>query len=53
MTGKAFRSGYRVLAVLPLETEGDSSADSALGRGVAQTVSARIGQGGNGRECSS
>jgi tetratricopeptide (TPR) repeat protein/tRNA A-37 threonylcarbamoyl transferase component Bud32 len=40
---------YRVLAVLPLETEGDDPADGALGRGVAQTVSARIAQGSNGR----
>ena len=40
---------YRVLAVLPLETAGQDSADGALGRGVAETVSARIAQGSNGR----
>jgi serine/threonine protein kinase/tetratricopeptide (TPR) repeat protein len=40
---------YRVLAVLPLATEGDNPADGALGRGVAQTVSARIAQGSNSR----
>ena len=40
---------YKVLAVLPLETAGQDAADSALGRGVAETVSARIAQGSNGR----
>ncbi len=40
---------YRVLAVLPLDTAGQDAADVALGRGVAETISARIAQGSNGR----
>ena len=40
---------YRVLAVLPIETDGEDPADDALVRGVAETVSARIAQGTNGK----
>jgi len=42
--------GFKVLAVLPLEASGQDAAESALGRGVAETVSARIAQGSNGRQ---
>jgi serine/threonine protein kinase/Flp pilus assembly protein TadD len=41
-------NGYRVLAVLPIEAEGQNASENALVRGVAETVSARIAQGTNG-----
>jgi serine/threonine protein kinase/tetratricopeptide (TPR) repeat protein len=41
-------NGYRVLAVLPIEAEGQNPSENALVRGVAETVSARIAQGTNG-----
>ncbi len=41
-------TGYRVLAVLPIEAEGQDASENALVRGVAETVSARIAQGTNG-----
>jgi serine/threonine-protein kinase len=40
---------YRVLAVLPIEADGQDASENALARGVAETVSARIAQGTNGR----
>src|SRR5215469_13683308 len=40
---------FRVLAVLPIESGSEDPAEIALGRGVAETVSARIAQGTNGR----
>jgi tetratricopeptide (TPR) repeat protein/tRNA A-37 threonylcarbamoyl transferase component Bud32/TolB-like protein len=40
---------FRVLAVLPIESGSQDPAEIALGRGVAETVSARIAQGTNGR----
>jgi len=39
----------RVLAVLPIDSGNEDPADIALSRGVAETVSARIAQGTNGR----
>jgi len=39
----------RVLAVLPIQSDGENAAETALERGVAETVSARIAQGTNGR----
>jgi serine/threonine protein kinase/Tfp pilus assembly protein PilF len=39
---------YRVLAVLPIEADGQDASENALVRGVAETVSARIAQGTNG-----
>jgi len=39
----------RVLAVLPIESGSEDAAQIALERGVAETVSARIAQGTNGR----
>jgi len=42
--------GYRVLAVLPIEADGQDASENALVRGVAETVSARIAQGTNGRQ---
>jgi len=42
--------GFKVLAVLPLEASGQDAAENALGRGVAETVSARIAQASNGRQ---
>ena len=41
---------FRVLAVLPIETNSQDAPENALVRGVAETVSARIAQGANGRE---
>ena len=40
---------FRALAVLPIESGSEDPAETALGRGVAETVSARIAQGTNGR----
>jgi|HubBroStandDraft_6_1064221.scaffolds.fasta_scaffold07207_2 serine/threonine protein kinase/Flp pilus assembly protein TadD len=40
-------NGYSVLAVLPIEAEGQNASENALVRGVAETVSARIAQGTN------
>jgi serine/threonine-protein kinase len=40
---------FRVLAVLPIESGNEDAAEIALSRGVAETVSARIAQGTNGR----
>ena len=42
-------SSFRVLAVLPIETDAGDASENALVRGVAETVSARIAQGTNGR----
>jgi serine/threonine-protein kinase len=39
----------RVLAVLPIDSGSEDSAEIALSRGVAETVSARIAQSTNGR----
>jgi serine/threonine-protein kinase len=39
----------RVLAVLPIDSGNEDGAEVALSRGVAETVSARIAQGTNGR----
>jgi len=39
---------FRVLAVLPIESVSADRAETALGRGVAESVSARIAQGTNG-----
>ena len=39
------QASYRVLAVLPIETGSRDPSEIALGRGVAETVSARIAQG--------
>ena len=41
--------GYRVLAVLPIEADGEDASENALVRGVAETISARIAQGTNGQ----
>jgi len=46
---KSYAAGSRVLAILPIETGSDDAAENALVRGVAETVSARIAQGTNGR----
>ncbi|HVP54973.1 MAG TPA: tetratricopeptide repeat protein [Candidatus Eisenbacteria bacterium] len=43
------RRSVRLLAVLPLDTGSQDAAENALGRGVAEAVSARISQGSNGR----
>ncbi len=43
-------ANYRVLAVLPTETAGQDAEEAAFGRGVAETVSARIAQGTNSRQ---
>jgi len=40
---------FHVLAVLPIETNSQDAPENALVRGVAETVSARIAQGANGR----
>jgi tetratricopeptide (TPR) repeat protein/tRNA A-37 threonylcarbamoyl transferase component Bud32 len=39
---------FRVLAVLPIENDGQGASENALVRGVAETLSARIAQGTNG-----
>ena len=39
----------RVLAVLPIDSGSEDGAERALERGVAETISARIAQGTNGR----
>lgn len=39
----------RVLAVLPIDSGSEDGAEVALSRGIAETVSARIAQGTNGR----
>jgi len=43
------QASYRVLAVLPIESGSQDPSEVALVRGVAETVSARIAQGTNGR----
>ena len=43
-------SQFRALAVLPIETNSQDAPENALVRGIAETVSARIAQGANGRE---
>jgi eukaryotic-like serine/threonine-protein kinase len=40
---------FRVLAILPVQSTSESSSDNALVRGMAETVSARIAQGTNGK----
>lgn len=46
----AAKAGFRVLAVLPIETGGSDSSGNALVRGVAETVGARLAQGTNGQK---
>jgi serine/threonine-protein kinase len=41
---------FRVLAVLPIDSASEDPAETALGRGVAETVSARIAQETNGQQ---
>src|ERR1700751_3272941 len=42
------QSGFRVLAVLPIESGNEDGEEKALVRGVADTISARIAQSTNG-----
>jgi serine/threonine protein kinase/tetratricopeptide (TPR) repeat protein len=49
-TGGGSELTFRVLAVLPVDSASEDAAETALGRGVAETVSARIAQETNGQK---
>ncbi len=48
-TSNGTANGFRVLAVLPTESGSQDASEDALVRGVAETISARLAQGTNGR----